>query len=256
MPSLILQVRQDQTEILTEEIIFDKCKAYLLQNATLDSIFRIQKTKLDASDHELVARYFDEEYKHSLQHLLKDIPNSGLAHVTTFSTLLSESDKSHIGQQLGVPNRNIHLLHASQFRTEKEFSTRVDYFFASARKKLTESNILIVQVELLSSHDAKMVDCIKFILQDRSTMNADLYNFKICMLIQLPRIAGGCLNGFPCHPWKSYHLDQLSSQEKLNVRLLSKSSLAIAVSEEINYSVGSIMISSLVQEIFQGLLLK
>ena len=140
VPLLILQVLQEKTEMMTEDFIFDRCKTILLQNATLDSIFRIKKTKLGSTDQDIVEQYFGEEYQESMPHLLKELPKSSLVQVTTFSTLLSEAERAEIGQHLGISRKSIHLLHSSQFRTEKEFSKRVDYFFESSRKNTKETN--------------------------------------------------------------------------------------------------------------------
>ena len=65
VPLLILQVLQERTELMTEDFIFQRCKTILLQNATLDSIFRVRKTKLGRTEHDVVERYFGEVTKHS-----------------------------------------------------------------------------------------------------------------------------------------------------------------------------------------------
>ena len=218
VPLLILQVLQEKQEQMPD-FVFERCKSILLQNATPDSIFRAKNTNLFGQGQEIMERYFGEGYQSSMQQLLKNLPDASLAQVTTFSTLLSEAETSEISYNLDISRKSIHVVHGSQFRTETEFSKRVDQFFDNARKNRLQMNILIVQLELLSSKEAGMVDCIRFLLQDRSRISAGSVMYKICMVIQLPRIVGGVFNGFPGHPWESYHLDQLVSRAKLDIRL-------------------------------------
>ncbi|KAK3096790.1 hypothetical protein FSP39_003301 [Pinctada imbricata] len=193
-----------------EEEIFDSAKRMLLWCATPDSLLRLQSTKLSSSNKELNEIYYKEQKHDSLLAYLKlklrsENSSSLFAQVTTHSKLLSTSDKGELSYFLSVSD--ITLLTLQSFDTEQQFCRQIRNHLEHHREG---ESILIVQCDC-GDQNSGLVACARYCIQDEINQQGEqlLGRIHVVFVIQLPRIAGGCFNGFQCGLWHSVHIDEL-----------------------------------------------
>ena len=137
-----------------------------------------------------------------------------LVKVTTHSRLLTTSSLSDLGRRIGASPDSITLLTLQQFKTEEEFRKKAGAFFEGVKSPNQLSRkILIAQIEAGTSTAGNLVECAKYYLQEMVNTTDRNSQFDVFLVVQVPRIAGGCYAGYPGEPWTSVHIDELRSPE-------------------------------------------
>ena len=109
-----------------------------------------------------------------------------------------------------VINLTVHPVHKCNvsFSTEGQFRRRITEFMDSPSRDRT---ILVIQSELVNeTRSLNLVECARYIIQDvvgRSSREC----FQICLVLHIPRVAGGFFTGLSVAPWASAHIDELRS---------------------------------------------
>ena len=154
--------------------------------------------------------------------------------ITTHSKLLSSNDL----KALSFQNQNVTILPESllAFDTQSQFIQVLKEFFnyKSPDDDGTISNsVLIIQCDCGHFYQ-DLINCArytindeysKYLLEKNESNEQDPYddepmpqedepktsnvNFHVILIIQIPKISGGCLTGFQTNKWLCYHIDDL-----------------------------------------------
>ncbi|XP_022801884.1 E3 ubiquitin-protein ligase rnf213-alpha-like, partial [Stylophora pistillata] len=241
IPSIVMQVcnenkreenlsASDRTEDTKETKLMSKvlrrCQMMLLEMATPDAIARLPYTALESEARSIWNVYFKEQQHSSLaafmSHVLTLNDNhqgerrqEGLSiQVTTHSRLLSNKDLDEISNQTDFRRSNVVLMTLQQFQTEQQFRASVRDFFKRLGGKCP--CILVVQCDS-GDENFNLIAGARHILLEERTNAPEILDLPsvqavhILLVIQLPRIAGGCHNfvGFQGGKWMSAHIDEL-----------------------------------------------
>ena len=150
--------------------------------------------------------------------------------ITTHSKLISKKDTDLITQF----NRDMHFRIESllSFDTQQQFVNVLREFFdahlrdqsgAEKRKKNTPStspNALIIQCDSGQFHQ-ELINCARFTIIDEFA-KYDVSNAAaqanqqqmlfVVLIVQVPKISGGCIAGFQSSKWFCYHIDDLQDE--------------------------------------------
>ncbi|XP_065678772.1 E3 ubiquitin-protein ligase rnf213-alpha isoform X3 [Hydra vulgaris] len=173
--------------------IFEESCQFLLKLATPDSLLRVMKTCLKDHFEDYWNIYFVKQFHHSLAaYLINELDNtdSKFIQVTTFSHLLSPTDKESLNIEL--TDFKIEMISLMQFQTEKSFRDSLEGVYSS---KSNEKQLLIIQANnALETNN--LIACAQYICKELQEQ-FKLKNISILFILQLT-----------C---KSKHLDLLSS---------------------------------------------
>ena len=145
-------------------------KKVLIQTASLDSICRLSKSELIGEADILQDIYFNQQEHNSLLALLqKQLMSDNklcVFEVTSFSQMLIEKDCQELQKLLQLNSNAVMLLTLQQFRTEREFSERLDKFFTAVTQKPKTPFILLVQCP--QAHlNGNLIACAKYAMLNK-----------------------------------------------------------------------------------------
>ncbi|KAK3585578.1 hypothetical protein CHS0354_036765 [Potamilus streckersoni] len=217
--SIILHVWQRLREQNPpKDQIMDEAKRLLLWCATPDAVVRLESCRLVLKERKVITHiYMNEQCHDNLAQylhfkLMMEKTEELFAQITTHSKLLSTADKSDIHRAVGIPPERIALETLQSFDTEQQFSRKIRSFFES---NPDEESILVVQCDS-GDTNANLVACARYCTLDEHQQMKERRTAPchVVLIIQLPRIAGGCFTGFQCRLWHSVHLDDLRAQDE------------------------------------------
>ena len=140
-------------------------KKVLIQTASIDSICRLSKSELIDEADILQDIYFNQQEHDSLLALLQNqlISDNKLSvfEVTSFSQMLIEKDRQELQKLLKLNLNAVMLLTLQQFRTEREFSERLDKFFTAISENSKTPFVLLVQCPQAHLH-GNLIACAKY----------------------------------------------------------------------------------------------
>ncbi|XP_067056125.1 E3 ubiquitin-protein ligase rnf213-alpha-like isoform X2 [Acropora muricata] len=227
--SVVLQVTKDlygdgRRLYDNEEEVFRQSQELLLQCATPDAVARLPCTQLAQHADRLWSTYFTTQEHSSLTAFLKKILTTeergegmgSLIQITTHSRLLSSNDLQHVAASTLLTLSNILCLNLQQFQTEQQFCLSVRDFLAKLGGR---EGLLIVQCDA-GDVNGNLIPCARHLLvEERASVIQDFKNtvghdqslVHIVMIVQLPRLVGGCQTfaGFQGGGWVSVHIDEL-----------------------------------------------
>ncbi|PFX29705.1 E3 ubiquitin-protein ligase RNF213 [Stylophora pistillata] len=199
----------------------------LIQCATPDAVARLVHTKASTQADDLWVTYFTAQEHSSLTAFLRKVltteesklgqPEGTLIQVTTHARLLSSNDLKDISAATSLPLSNVSCLSLQQFHTEQQFCSSVRDVFAKLGGR---EGLLIVQCDA-GDLNSKLIPCARHLLvEQKTTVEQDFLEsvghapssfVHIVLVIQLPRLVGGCptFAGFQGGRWKSVHIDEL-----------------------------------------------
>ncbi|PFX17552.1 E3 ubiquitin-protein ligase RNF213, partial [Stylophora pistillata] len=237
IPSIVMQVcseiereenlsASDRTEDTRETKVLGRCQMMLLEMATPDAIARLPYTALERHACSIWNIYFKEQQHSSVAAFMSHVlilddnrqderRQEGLSiQVTTHSRLLSNKDLDEMCNQTDFRRANVVLMTLQQFQTEQQFRASVRDFFKRLGGKCP--GILVVQCDA-GDENFNLIAGARHILLEERTNAPEIFDLPsvqavhIVLIIQLPRIAGGCHNfvGFQGGKWMSVHIDEL-----------------------------------------------
>ena len=122
-----------------ERDVFGSAQHKLLLTATMDSLFRLRKSKIPKEAERWQEMYRNQQCHDNLLMLLADLiknptdlSSPQILDIVTFSQILSESDRQKLEQALELPKRSIMLLTLQQFQTASEYAEKVNAFLSQA----------------------------------------------------------------------------------------------------------------------------
>ncbi|KAK2553290.1 E3 ubiquitin-protein ligase rnf213-alpha [Acropora cervicornis] len=203
-----------------------RCKSLLLEMATPDAIARLPASGIKNEAKEIWKVYFNEQQHSSLAafmghvlqyddyHLEKKRQEGLLVQITSHSRLLSKNDLFVLCEETGFSPSTVDFMTLQQFQTEQQFRSLVRLFFE--RNGGDCSGILIVQCDS-GDDNFNLIAGARHILMEERNNAPELLGLSkikpvhIAVVVQLPRIAGGCRNfvGFQGGQWMSFHIDEL-----------------------------------------------
>uniref|UniRef100_A0A8C4TA23 RING-type E3 ubiquitin transferase n=1 Tax=Erpetoichthys calabaricus TaxID=27687 RepID=A0A8C4TA23_ERPCA len=212
----------DFEEFVQDEMLQD-AKYLLLNCATPDSVLRLKKSHLGHREcTELRRKYFHEQHHRSLidymGHCLKvcEGQSSTFVEITTFSSLLTQSDIRLSAKTLNIEYRQILLLSLEQFDTEFSFCKRIRNFLQEEGFAI---QVLVVQADCEeSTHSEELIASAKYcIMNEINSLTPALSQRFVFFISKLSRIAGGShYIGFQGGMWLSVHIDDLRESEEMN----------------------------------------
>ncbi|KAJ7339377.1 hypothetical protein OS493_005771 [Desmophyllum pertusum] len=241
IPSIVMQVcndiekedalPEDTTEETWEMKVIQRCQKMLLEMAEPDAIARLPATRLKERAQYIWNAYFHEQQHSSLAafmshvltlddvHLDKKRQEGLLVQITTHSRLLSNNDLSDICHRTGFRRSTVDFMTLQQFQTEQQFRNLFRAFFEGLGGDCP--GILLVQCDS-GDDNFNLIAGARHILLEERTNASEMLNLPsiepvhIVLIIQLPRIAGGCRNfvGFQGGKWLSTHIDELRSLDR------------------------------------------
>ncbi|PFX19443.1 E3 ubiquitin-protein ligase RNF213 [Stylophora pistillata] len=245
-----------EDEVEYPEMVRERSETMLLQMATPDAIARLPHTALGGMARDVWNAYFNEQQHSSLAAFMslmllsddirldKKHQEGLLVQITTHSRLLSNIDLEDICIQTKFHRSTVDFLTLQQFQTEQQFRASVRAFFEQLGGECP--GILLVQCDS-GDENFNLIAGARHILLEERTNASEMLNLcsveavHIVLIIQLPRIAGGCRNfvGFQGGKWMSLHIDELRppgkhtpSIEQLIDRPISKLFSGVHIEED------------------------
>ena len=217
--------------------IIEKSKECLLRCAAADSIVRLD-TKMNSNNQNLesilqilgeneivkiIDIYFKNQRHNSFDQFLKWILNEPteehLIQISTHSKLLSRTYLQAFQKKNENEKFSIKCESLIMFNSQKDFLAFLNEFLETP-KRLDVKNFLIIQCECANLY-TDLISCARYTINDcldqylaTRELNA-LQNIFIILLIQVPKISGGCFYGFQTSKWLCYHIDDL--QDDINL---------------------------------------
>ncbi|XP_077969852.1 E3 ubiquitin-protein ligase rnf213-alpha-like isoform X1 [Styela clava] len=151
-----------------------EAKVVLLQSATMDAVFRLEKSDLRSEHAELQKTYIKDQVHDNLWKLLQSKLNETerplvFMTVTSFSNILSDSDRQELAALLNLSQHNIMLLSLQQFQTEQDYIKRLEEFFKFCNKEpsdnqnLPKQNVAILLVQCPQAHKhGQLISCARY----------------------------------------------------------------------------------------------
>ncbi|XP_068731195.1 E3 ubiquitin-protein ligase rnf213-alpha-like [Montipora capricornis] len=217
---------EDETEDPWENKMVRRCKNMLLEMATPDAIARLPASGLKAEAKVIWNVYFHEQQHSSLAAFMSHMLKSDKAHlkkrrqegllvqITTHSRLLTKNDLSVLCDQTAFRPSTVEFMTLQQFQTEQQFRTLVRCFFERLGGGCP--GILIVQCDSGDDNFSLIAGARHILMEERNNAPelldlAKIEPVHIVLVVQLPRISGGCCNfvGFQGGKWMSVHIDEL-----------------------------------------------
>ena len=214
IPGLIMKLQGE--EYATD--LLDVCKRSLLENATPDSIVRLSQTELKDEADTLFTIYFVEQYHDCLASFINSLHTpKNFVQATTRSKLFTNDSIQTLAKDTGTSVECIKLVSLHQFKTENEFRNMISSFQDNFNS--SQRHILIIQLEA-ERNSANLTECAKFAIMEEMKGKPEA-RFDIVLIIQLSGISGaGSYTGFPSHPWRSVHIDELhTSGERYHLKI-------------------------------------
>ena len=151
----------------------------LLNTATVDAVYRLHKSKLKKEADKLQKLYLLNQSHDNLVSLFqgllqsKDVTEcptiaSFLFEVTSFSQILSDTDRVKMEEALGLPQNSVMLLTLQQFQTLDEYNAKVKSFFEFSledRNGTTPMHILFIQCPQAHKH-SNLIACARFSIKN------------------------------------------------------------------------------------------
>ncbi|XP_077976279.1 E3 ubiquitin-protein ligase rnf213-alpha-like isoform X2 [Styela clava] len=161
-------------------------KEILLQSAGMDAIFRLPESQIGGEIETIQKQYLQGQCHDSLLLLLKEVlkmeQRCPLFEITSYSNILSESDRQELETGLNLKN-SVMLLSLEQFETEQEYASKLDDFFSYQKKATsdTKAGVLLIQCSQ-SQSQGQLIACAKYCLTNKikelNTLNASNLNNK------------------------------------------------------------------------------
>ncbi|XP_066560494.1 E3 ubiquitin-protein ligase rnf213-beta isoform X2 [Amia ocellicauda] len=217
---------RDSVEVEEDEVL-ETAKYFLLNCATPDAVLRLKYSNLEALETgELQRIYFHQQHHLSLRdfmedHLSKTEESSKFIEVTTFSSLLTQSDVRAMAQALDLGISRLLLLSLHQFDTESSFCTKIRIFL---RDSGPGPQVLIIQTDIEESlHSEELIASAKYCtMNEMSSMEPSQNLCYVVFITKLSRITGGSqYSGFQGGMWLSVHIDDLRDTEEMSSNLSS-----------------------------------
>ncbi|XP_020630790.1 E3 ubiquitin-protein ligase rnf213-alpha-like [Orbicella faveolata] len=236
IPSIVMQVCNDMeedgdlhnetTEDTWEMKVLRGCQKMLLEMAAPDAIARLPATPLEGIARNIWNVYFHEQQHSSLAAFMRHVLTLDDAHIdkkrreglliqiTTHSRLLSNHDLVDICNRTNFHRWTVDFMALQQFQTEQQFRGSIRAFFERLGGDCP--GILLVQSDS-GDDNFNLIAGARHILLEERTNAPEMLNLPsieavhIVLVIQLPRMVGGCRNfvGFQGGKWMSSHIDEL-----------------------------------------------
>ncbi|XP_041095708.1 E3 ubiquitin-protein ligase rnf213-beta [Polyodon spathula] len=214
---------EDSWEGQEEEEVLGLAKSLLLHCATPDAVLRLKYSDLGVQESkELQIEYFHQQHHSSLRDYMDHhLSGSETQHyrfieVTTFSSLLTQSDIRALAQSLGMETSKLLLLSLHQFDTEFSFCTKIRSFL---RVEDCTLRVLLVQTDTEESlHSEELIASAKYCaMNEMSSLEPGLAQSYVLFITKLPRITGGSrYAGFQGGAWLSAHVDDLRDSVEMS----------------------------------------
>ncbi len=229
-----------------EQSLIDSVQEYLLQSCSSDGIIRllnsssITAAKPGGSKNEpfidinsIIDVYFNQQTHENFgsffqEHCCRNMA-SNFIQITTHSRLLSRSDIDHLRS---IPSQEHQALTCRiesllSFDTQQQFIQVLKEFYEANAENGSDKNVLIVQCDCAHFYQ-DLINCARFTIIDEFSKHTLLNtNFSIILVVQIPKIAGGCISGFQTTKWLCYHIDDLQSSFLIdNILALKDKSLS------------------------------
>ncbi|XP_063350782.1 E3 ubiquitin-protein ligase rnf213-alpha-like [Pelmatolapia mariae] len=224
--SVIMQVTERESTETDAQAILKKAKGILLNCATLDSVVRLEKSKLPDEERECLLQEYVKDAMHSSlgDYIVYHTQQPQQSHflfteVTTFSRLLTGADTQELQSLINLDA--VQLLFLQQFDTENSFLKKIRDFLGSTHK----DKVLIIQAEYDEGfHKRNIISLAKYVCFNeinKSDTTDDTKTF-VYFVIKLPRMEGGTSYvGFQGGHWRSVHIDDLRRSKEFVSDVLS-----------------------------------
>ncbi|XP_076818180.1 E3 ubiquitin-protein ligase rnf213-alpha-like [Clavelina lepadiformis] len=145
----------------------------LLQTAALDAVCRLPKSELKQGAEEFRQIYMECQQHDNLWHLLQNafIQNEKLSifEVTSFAQILNEKDRQELERRLRLEKNHVMLITLQQFKTEQEYSGRLQEFLDFSMKHTDDKSdnlpesayVLLIQCPQAHLH-GNLLACAKY----------------------------------------------------------------------------------------------
>ncbi|XP_058845777.1 E3 ubiquitin-protein ligase rnf213-beta isoform X2 [Acipenser ruthenus] len=214
---------EDSQDGQEEEEVLGLAKSLLLHCATPDAVLRLKHSDLGVQESkELRIEYFHQQHHSSLRDYLEhhlsgtETQYCRFIEVTTFSSLLTQSDIRALAQSLGMETSKLLLLSLHQFDTEFSFCTKIRSFL---RLEDCALQVLLVQTDTEESlHSEELIASAKYCaMNEMSSLEPGLSQSYVFFITKLPRITGGTqYAGFQGGAWLSAHIDDLRDSVEMS----------------------------------------
>ena len=232
--SLLLQCATADGIIRLDEKVFNQ---KIQSNALFLNIF-------DNSEvNKLMKAYFSEQHHNSFSQFLQMLrdtntnttgcaPQQSLIQITTHSKLLSSIDLKRYSDSYEIRCESLLSFNTQQQLIEviKEFlkveddesddNEKQEEKEDNERVKNSNNNnkkarLLIIQCDCANFY-SELISCTRYTIVDQYTkyqnQGANLENAYIILIVQVPKVAGGCFWGFQTAKWLCYHIDDLDDE--------------------------------------------
>ena len=211
--NVLLNEYETKDWLIVSEKVQEMVKILLLQSCTSDGVIRllpekrISNTKFNLDF--IIDNYYKfqnhENFNSFFEKYLFETNKPNFIQITTHSKLLSNQNnlKFRIKSLLSFDSQQQFVQVLKEFFTEIKNETQCDKI----------SNVLIVQCEYGHIY-TDLINCARFTIIDEFTKHLSDLNSKkffVVLIIQIPKIAGGCFNGFQTSKWFCYHIDDLEN---------------------------------------------
>ncbi len=214
-----------------EQSLIDSVKEYLLQSCTSDGIIRLLNNNFIAAKSEsininsIIDIYFNQQTHENFgsffqKHCLNrggdadknQSMSSNFVQITTHSRLLSRVDVDLLQSILNKDQKFKYKIESLlSFDTQQQFIQVLKEFYEANAEKGSDKNVLIIQCDCAHFYQ-DLINCARFTIIDEFSKYTLLNtNFSIVLVVQIPKIAGGCISGFQTTKWLCYHIDDLQN---------------------------------------------
>ncbi|RNA31081.1 E3 ubiquitin-ligase RNF213-like [Brachionus plicatilis] len=223
--NILLDEESDEDWVQSSERVQEMVKIVLIQSSTSDGVIRLLPEKKFNNQRLDLDFVIDNYYKFQThenfdsffqKYLLQPLPRENFIQITTHSKLLSP-------KSITIANAKFRIESLLSFDSQQQFVQVLKEFFTANLKKARsdqDPNVLIVQCDCGHIY-TDLVNCARFAIIDEYTKYvSDLTkdqlvqvpnDFFVVFIIQVPKIAGGCFNGFQTSKWFCYHIDDLQN---------------------------------------------
>ncbi|XP_076810012.1 E3 ubiquitin-protein ligase rnf213-alpha-like isoform X1 [Clavelina lepadiformis] len=197
-----------------------------LSIATVDSVFRLTKSKIKKEAAKLQEKYLHDQCHDNLfsffhnileKDILFDYPL--LYEITSFSQIMSEQDRQKLESGLGLSKDSVMLLTLQQFQTQEEYSQKVNIFLKDAveQNKENRKSMLLIQCPQAEGH-GNLISCARYSIKNLIQLlwpnqEQTSCNIIIAFLFTIERTCGTNDNNSLfslCTPgYKFIHIDEL-----------------------------------------------
>nr|XP_047126393.1 E3 ubiquitin-protein ligase RNF213 isoform X3 [Hydra vulgaris] len=201
------EVEHDKDGEVDHDKIFEESCQVLLKLATPDSLLRVVKTSLRDHFEYYWNIYFNEQFHHSLAaYLINELDHidSKFMQVTTFSRLLSPTDKENLNIELN--DFKIEMISLMQFQTEKSFR---DCLRVVCNAESNKKQLLIIQANNAQER-SKLIACAQYICKE-SQKQFRLKKISVLFILQLNYKAKRLDLLSSLSFWECCHIDELRS---------------------------------------------